>query len=258
MAAESASLWAEYRTGKSGRARDELIERHIHLAKYVVDRLNLKPSASVSYDDLVSQAVVGLIDAVERYDPGRGVKFETYAYCRIRGAVMDMLREMDWVPRSVRSKEADLRETYAQLEAALGRTATDEEAAEQLGLSPEEFAELVQDVGQWSVVSLEERLSGGEDEELSLSDVIEDEQAVSPEAHAERQDQKRLLAGAIRELPEKERLVISLYYRDGLTLKEIGRVLSVTESRVCQIHTRAVVRLQAKMNHEMALSGGDR
>jgi len=254
--AESASLWMQYRTEKSKPARDELIERYIHLAKYVVDRLNIKPSASVSYDDLVAQAIVGLIDAVDRYDPTRGVKFETYAYCRIRGAVMDMLREMDWVPRSVRAKEADLREIYAQLEGALGRSPTDEEVAEQLGLSSEKFADFVQDVGQWAMVSFEDTLAActGE-EELALSEVIEDEQAISPAGHAERQDQRRLLAGAIDELPEKERTVISLYYRDGLTLKEIGKVLGVTESRVCQVHTKAVLRLQSKLQGEFALAG---
>jgi len=246
----------QYQAEKSKPARDDLIKRYIHLAKYVVDRLNLRPSASVSYDDLVSQATVGLIDAIDRYDPARGVKFETYAYCRIRGAVIDMLREMDWVPRSVRAKEADLRETYAHLEGALGRTPTGEEVAEQLGLSAEEFAEFVQDVGQWAMVSFEDTLAAGGEEDLALSEVIEDGQAVSPQAYAEHQDQKRLLAEAIEELPEKERTVISLYYRDGLTLKEIGKVLGVTESRVCQIHTKAVVRLQSKLQREVALSGG--
>jgi len=255
--AEAASLWMQYQAEKSTPARDELIKRYIHLAKYVVDRLNLRPSASVSYDDLVSQATIGLIDAIDRYDPSRGVKFETYAYCRIRGAVMDMLREMDWVPRSVRAKEADLRETYAQLEGALGRTPTDEEVADQLGLSPDAFAEFVQDVGQWAMVSFEDTLAAtGGDEDLALSEVIEDDQAVSPQTYAEHQDQKRLLAEAIEDLPEKERTVISLYYRDGLTLKEIGKVLGVTESRVCQVHTKAVLRLQSKLQRELALSGG--
>jgi len=254
--AETASLWMQYRADQSKSARDELIERHIHLAKYVVDRLNIRTSASVAYDDLVSQAIVGLMDAVERYDPARGVKFETYAYCRIRGAVMDMLREMDWVPRSVRAKEADLREICSQLEASLGRPPTDDEVAEQLGLTAAEFADLIQDVGQWAMVSFEDTLTAcAGEEELALSEVIEDEQAISPQSYAEQQDQRRILAGAIEELPEKERTVISLYYRDGLTLKEIGKVLGVTESRVCQVHTKAVLRLQGKLQGELALSG---
>lgn len=242
-------LWTTYRTNPTQALRSQLIEQYAPLAKYVVDRLNLQPSGGISYDDLISQAIVGLIEAIDRYDPSRGVKFNTYAYYRIRGSVMDMLRELDWVPRSLRAKGNDIVNAISRLESELGRPPSDEEVAEAMGLSREQFDELSHEVGSQSLMSLEESLeSDSGDNYLMVGDLIADEHAVSPEAYTEQEDQQRMLAEAILALPENEKLVISLYYTDGLTLKEIGKVLGVTESRVCQLHSKAVLRLRSMMH----------
>jgi len=251
--ADRAALWARYSARRSEDLRSQLIAEYAYLARYVVDRLNLKTSASVDHDDLLSEAVVGLIDAVDRYDPSRGVKFETYAYARVRGAVMDMLRGMDWSPRSVRQKENELKQAYASVEAERGRPATDDEVAAALGITRAELDVLAQEVAPWATVSLEETISsGGEDDDLTIADLIEDETAVSPETYAEQREMKRLLAEAIKSLPEQERLVLSLYYIEELTLKEVGKALGVTESRACQVHSKAILRLQTKLERMMA------
>jgi RNA polymerase sigma factor for flagellar operon FliA len=241
-------LWTAYREAPSDALRRQLIEQYAPLAKYVVDRLNLQPSGGLSYEDLISQAIVGLIEAIDRYDPSRGVKFNTYAYYRIRGAVMDMLRELDWVPRSLRSKSTDIINTIARLEGEMGRTPTDDEVAAAMGLTVAAFDELAQEVGGQTIVSLDEAVEhlGGE-HTVAMGDLLPDPHAMSPEDHTTYEDLRRALAEAIEQLPENERLVISLYYHDGLTLKEIGKVLGVTESRVCQLHAKAILRLRAMM-----------
>lgn len=241
-------LWAAYHANPNAALRSKLIEQYAPLAKYVVDRMNLQPSGGISYDDLISQAIVGLIEAIDRYDPSRGVKFNTYAYYRIRGAVIDMLRELDWVPRSLRSKSNDILNVMSRLESELGRPPTDEEVADAMGLTMDQFGELVQEVGGQTLISLDETLeSDGNENYYPIGDSIADESTMSPVQFAEDQDQRRLLAEAIAELPEKEQLVISLYYTDGLTLKEISSVLGVTESRVCQLHSKAILRLRSMM-----------
>ncbi|MHB0936623.1 MAG: sigma-70 family RNA polymerase sigma factor [Armatimonadota bacterium] len=246
-------LWAAYHANPNAALRSKLIEQYAPLAKYVVDRMNLQPSGGISYDDLISQAIVGLIEAIDRYDPSRGVKFNTYAYYRIRGAVIDMLRELDWVPRSLRSKGNDILNVMTRLESELGRPPTDEEVAGAMGLSPDQYGELVQEVGGQTLVSLDETLeSDGSESYYPIGDQIADESTTSPVKFAEDQDQRRLLAEAISELPEKEQLVISLYYTDGLTLKEISSVLGVTESRICQLHSKAILRLRSMMQATFA------
>ncbi|HEY3418757.1 MAG TPA: FliA/WhiG family RNA polymerase sigma factor [Armatimonadota bacterium] len=241
-------LWTAYREAPNLNVRRQLIEQYAPLAKYVVDRLNLQPSGGISYDDLIGQAIVGLIEAIDRFDPSRGVKFNTFAYYRIRGAVMDMLRELDWMPRSLRAKGNGIVAVIARLESELGRTPTDEEVAAAMGISVQQFDELAQEVGGQALVSLDEtteQLNG--DNDIALGDTIADDRAVSPEGDLEKKDQREVLAEAIDELPENERLVVSLYYHDGLTLKEIGKVLGVTESRVCQLHSKAILRLRGMM-----------
>lgn len=243
-----AELWTAYREAPNANLRRQLIEQYAPLAKYVVDRLNLQPSGGVSYDDLISQAIVGLIEAIDRYDPSRGVKFNTFAYYRIRGAVMDMLRELDWMPRSLRAKGNDIVNAIARLEGELGRPPSDEEVAAALGISIDQLNDIAQEVGGSSLMSLDETIDQDDGENhLPVGDMIADDNAVSPESFAADQDQRRVLAEAIDNLPENERLVISLYYHDGLTLKEIGKVLGVTESRVCQMHSKAILRLRAMM-----------
>jgi RNA polymerase sigma factor for flagellar operon FliA len=241
-------LWTAYREAPSDALRSQLIEQYAPLAKYVVDRLNLQPTGGLSYDDLISQAIVGLIEAIDRYDPSRGVKFNTFAYYRIRGAVMDMLRELDWVPRSLRAKSSDIVNTIARLEGELHRTPTDAEVAAAMGLTQSQFDNMAQEVGGQTVVSLDEFVEHAAGEHSSpMADLIPDPNAISPEEHTAYADMRRELAEAIDSLPGNERMVISLYYQDGLTLKEIGKVLGVTESRVCQVHSKAILRLRAMM-----------
>ncbi|HUU55666.1 MAG TPA: FliA/WhiG family RNA polymerase sigma factor [Armatimonadota bacterium] len=247
MVGETEQLWRQYVEKRSPEIRRTLIESYAPLARYVVDRLNLKPGPALEYDDLLSQAVVGLIDAVDRFDPTRGVKFETYAYYRIRGAVMDMLRELDWLPRSVRQREAQLSSAYARLEDRLRRPPTDEELARELGVTVDQLDRLAQDVALQSMQSLDEAVASYGWEIGSLGDLVADQSAPSPEGEIERRGEREMVARAIEALPDAERTVVSLYYYEGLTLKEIGRVMGVTESRVCQIHGKAVLRLRARV-----------
>lgn len=242
-----ADLWTTYRENPTTELRRQLIEQYAPLAKYVVDRLNLQPSGGISYDDLISQAIVGLIEAIDRYDPSRGVKFNTYAYYRIRGAVMDMLRELDWVPRSLRAKGNDIVNTIARLEGELGRPPADAEVAAAMGISLEQFDGIAQEVGSQTLMSLDETMESDGENHLPVGDMIADDNAVAPEEYTAEEDQRRVLAEAIETLPENERLVITLYYHEGLTLKEIGKVLGVTESRVCQLHSKAILRLRSMM-----------
>ncbi|MEN6372163.1 MAG: FliA/WhiG family RNA polymerase sigma factor [Armatimonadota bacterium] len=247
-------LWQRYKTQKDDEARQQIILAYAYLAKYVVDRMNLRPNAVVSYDDLVSNAIMGLIDAVEKFDPGKDVKFETYASVRIRGAVLDVLKSLDWKPRSVQSSASELRRVFAKLEARFGRAATDEEVAAEMGIDIDTLNGLLVDIGQSSVVSLEELMACGDEYDgLGGSNT-----ACGPDGDpmfvALIGERKQLLVSAIDGLPEKEKLVISLYYKDGLTLKEIAAVLGVTESRACQLHSKAVVRLHGKLaRHEELL-----
>ncbi len=237
-------LWFEYKNNGSEEAREKLIEEYAYLAKYAVDRLNLSPSGALGYEDLIGHAIVGLIDAIEKYDPSRSVKFETYALSRIRGEVIDVIRALDWAPRSLRRQEAELRRAYAYLETVLGRSATDQEVADYLNITVSELEKLLANVSQCALLSLDEIIASGGDV-LHSADGYSD--SGDPEAMIERSEQVQLLAQAIEELPERERTVISLYYYDKLTQKEIAAVLGVTESRVCQMHTKAVLRLAAKL-----------
>lgn len=241
------TLWREYTDTRDPEARDALITRYVPLARYVVDRLNVPERGCVTRDDLVSHAILGLIDAVERFDPSRGFKFETFAVPRIRGSVADMLRRMDWAPRSVRRMETSVRDAYARLEASLGRPATDEEVADELEMSQEQFDEALADISQMSVFSLEETVQSSADGALTLASLLEDRDSPSPGEEAEAAERTRILADAIGRLPERERQIIALYYYEDLTLKEIGRVLDVSEARVCQLNARAMLRLSGML-----------
>jgi RNA polymerase sigma factor FliA len=241
---QRAKLWRDLKRNGSEQAREQLISEYAYLARYAVDRLNLNPSGALSYEDLVGHAVVGLIDAIEKFDLDRNVKFETYALTRIRGEVIDVIRQLDWTPRSVRKNETQLREAYAHLEMRLERSPTDAEVAEHLGISVNELEKMLMDVGQSAVLSLDEVIASGGDVCAACDDGGEND----PASRAEHADQKRLLARAIDDLSERERTVIALYYYDNLTQREIAAVLEVTESRVCQIHTKAILRLSAKLS----------
>lgn len=242
-------LWRRYAKDPRPETREPLITHYIALARHAVERLNVPNSGSITRDDLIGHAILGLIEAIERFDPERGVCFEAFASRRIRGAVQDVLRRLDWAPRSVRRWESSVREAYARLEAILGRPATDQEVADEVGLSMEDFQELLGGLNQLSVASLEECVQdadgGGR---LTLESLLSG--GPDPSARAEAEERTRVLADAVGRLPERERLIIGLYYYEDLTLKEIGRVLGVTEARISQLHTRAVLRLGGMLQRE--------
>ncbi|MHB0912646.1 MAG: FliA/WhiG family RNA polymerase sigma factor [Armatimonadota bacterium] len=240
-------LWQDYKQRNDAEAREQIILAHAHLAKKVVDRMHLHPTAAIGYDDLLSHAVLGLIDAVERFDPGREVKFETYARSRIRGTVLDALKSADLFPRSVRSAARQLRQAMAHLENELGRSATDQELAEHMGIGIDDLDDLLADVWHCSVLSLEEMIFRGDEGSVDCGLGMTIGWESDPVQASEMDERVRLLARAIDELPEREKLVIGLYYKEGLTLKEIGLVMEITESRVCQIHSKSIARLHGKL-----------
>jgi RNA polymerase sigma factor for flagellar operon FliA len=246
---DASALWARYKDEEDSAARDELILNYSPLVKYVAGRLASSLPQTVDTADLISYGIFGLIDAIEKFDLSRAIKFETYAISRIKGAIIDELRAMDWVPRSVRSRAREIEAAYVALENQLRRVPSDQEVADHMGVSLKEFHDILAKLSYTSVVSFEELWVGGErDESQNAIGSIRDDTAEDPVTIFESAEIKDILAGAIDKLPERERTVIALYYYEGLTLKEIGQVLGVTESRVSQLHTKAVLRLRAKLH----------
>jgi RNA polymerase sigma factor for flagellar operon FliA len=242
---ELVGLWREFKRSGSAQARERLILHYAPLVKYVASRVATGLPASVDQADLVSYGMFGLIDALEKFEPARGNKFETYAIPRIKGAIIDELRAMDWVPRSVRFKAREIEKAYADLESMLKRAPTEREVAERLGVSIAELHDVVNQISFVSVLALDELLSVGGDrgDQVSLLDTLADK-GTDPTTGLEGQETRGLLAAAINSLSEREKIVVTLYYFEGLTLAEIGDILGVTESRVCQIHTKAVNQLR--------------
>jgi RNA polymerase sigma factor FliA len=242
-------VWLDYRRTGDQKLRDRLILTYAPLVKYVAGRLGSGLPAHVDDEDLASYGLLGLIGAIERFDPTREVKFETYALGRIKGAIIDELRSLDWVPRSVRSRARQIERTIGELEAKLGRAPNDEEIAGKLGVSQEEFNNDLFQISRTSISALDElwTVSGGGDQ-ISLIDTIEDTAGPSPTAALDETELREAMADAIDGLPEREKIVITLYYYEELTLREIGEVLGVTESRVSQLHTKAVLRLKARLS----------
>jgi len=234
------TLWEEYSKTKDLGIREDLILKYVYLAKFVAGRLYASYGNNVEFDDLVSYGIFGLIDAIDKYDFTRGVKFETYAQLRIRGAIIDQLREIDWLPRSVRQKSKELEKAYSEIENKLGRPATDEEMAESLSLSVEEFQKKIQNITTYSIISLDDLI----EQKREVVSSEEDSQIETPESVIENTEVKEILVDAISLLPEKEKKVVSLYYYEELTYKEIGKLLSISESRVSQLHTKAIIRLK--------------
>lgn len=242
-------LWHRYKTKKDLNAREQLILHYIHLVKYVAGRIAVSLKGYFEVDDLVSAGVYGLISAVDRFNPDRGIKFETFALARIKGAIIDWLRSLNWVPHSVRSKAKKLEKALAELENKLGRPPEDQELADYLGLDLESLNRLLHEVAPATLISFDEfNKSDNEEEGLSPEELIADAKAVDPAEHIELEELKQLLTEAIERLPEREKLVITLYYYEGLTLKEIGQVLSLSESRVSQLHTKAILRLRGRLS----------
>jgi RNA polymerase sigma factor FliA len=245
---DTQSLWLEFRRTQDKGLRDRLILTYAPLVKYVAGRLGSGLPAHVDEGDLVSYGLLGLISAIERYDPERDIKFETYAMARIKGAIIDELRALDWVPRSVRSRAREIERAIAELEARLGRAPTDEEIAGKIGISVDELEESLTDISRSSIAALDELWSAtGEGDQVSLLDTIEDTSGPRPAEALDETELREALADAIARLPEREKLVVTLYYYEELTLREIGEVLGVTESRVSQLHTKAVLRLKARL-----------
>lgn len=240
------ALWKEWRENKSVRAKDLILGEYAGLIKQTALRVAIGLPGHVDIGDLIGSGAFGLIRAVESFDPGREVKFETYAAHKIRGAILDELRSLDWVPRSVRQKVRDLQKTYADLSVRLGRMPYDDEVADHLGLSIPEFEELLNDVAPLTVLSLDEQ-EGLDEEGPRLSELVADPQAANALEEMSEKERKEILRDAIAGLPEKERIVISLYHYEELNFKEIGKVMGITESRVCQIHSKAMIKLRARM-----------
>ncbi len=242
------ALWAEYKGSGSGEVRERLILHYAPLVKYVASRVATGLPATVEQADLVSYGMFGLIDALEKFEPARGNKFETYAIPRIKGAIIDELRSMDWVPRSVRFKAREIEKAYADLESMLKRAPSEGEVAERLGVSVPELHNVINQISFVSVLALDELLAVGTDrgEHVSLMDTLAD-RSVDPTSGLEGQETRGLLSAAINSLSEREKIVVTLYYFEGLTLAEIGDILGVTESRVCQIHTKAVGQLRLQL-----------
>lgn len=242
-------LWTEYKEGGSSEARERLILHYSPLVKFVAGRVGAGLPPSVDHADLVSYGFLGLIDAIEKFDLERGYKFETYAIPRIRGGILDELRALDWVPRSVRAKSREIEREMSKLHAELKRDPTDEELAEALRIDVGELQERFGDIAVVSVVALEELLTvGGESgEQVSILDTLADEDVEYPGESIEVDETRQALLDAIGDMRERERLVITLYYFEGLTLAKIGEVLGVTESRVSQIHSKAVLFLRSRM-----------
>ncbi len=244
------ALWAEFKRTGDKAARDRLILTYAPLVKYVAGRLRSGLPAHVDEGDLASYGLLGLIGAIERFDPSRDIKFETYAIARIKGSIIDELRSMDWVPRSVRARARDIERTIAQLEAKLARAPTDEEIAGSLGITEVEFQDSLLEISMTSIAALDELWTssshGGDP--VALIDTLPDPGAAEPQAAMANTELREALGEAIARLPEREKLVVTLYYYEELTLREIGEVLGVTESRVSQLHTKAILRLKARLS----------
>jgi RNA polymerase sigma factor for flagellar operon FliA len=230
------------------KTREEALKKYAPLVKYVVDRIAATLPRSVERDDLVNTAVIGLIDALEKYDPGRGTKFETYAVWRIKGAVLDELRSLDWASRTMRRKARDLGRVCRQLDQKFGRAATNDEIAQEMQISSSEFSRLVDEIRGTSLLSLDQSVALDDDHELAgLSEVVMDPDAPDALEGIEVAEMKTLLLDTVNGLSEQERLVVALYYYEEMTLKEIGETLMISESRVSQIHTKAMIRLRGRM-----------
>lgn len=246
--------WIEYKVYKTPQARVELINHYSYLVKITAGRLVTSIPGGLDRDDLVSAGVIGLIKSVDQYDPTRDVKFETYAIALIRGAILEMLRDEDWVPRSIRDKLKALDRAQTKLETEFGRPASTRELSDYLQSSEQEVGELLVRMGRTNVYSLDDIVGGGGsegDDHIHFVEMIVDEEA-NPGSEVEGKELRRILAAGVDRLPERERLVVALYYFEGLTFKEIGKVLTVSESRVYQLHTQAMGRLRNFLREEGA------
>lgn len=242
-------LWIRYKKTADAKIRDYFITKYAPLVKYVAGKVAIGKPGNVEYDDLVGFGVFGLMDAIEKFDPAKKVKFNTYAVTRIRGSIYDELRSIDWVPRSIRQKAKEVEQSIQAVEARTGRVATDEQIAEEMQVDIREFYSTMTKISGTSLISLSDTWYGGNDnDKVAIMDTLESHSSLTPDEHVEREAVRDLVVQGINELPDKERKVLILYYYEDLTLKEIGEVLEVTESRVSQLHTKAIIKLRAKLS----------
>jgi RNA polymerase sigma factor for flagellar operon FliA len=246
-------LWKEFKEAGSKVAKDKLLVEYAYLVKYIAGRIAVNLPASVDRNDLISSGILGLIKSVETFEIERGFKFETYAGHKIRGAILDELRALDWVPRSVRQKYRDVQKAFASLEHELGRAPYDDEVCEKMGVSEKEYEDILTEITPTTIVSLEEAMPNrdADSKEIRLIDTLEDPGSENPLKALGFEELKNILKDAIANLPEKERLVVALYHYEELTLKEIGVVLDISESRVSQIHSKAVLKLRGRLLQKM-------
>lgn len=246
--ANSSELWSGYKAGADPQLRQQLILTYAPLVKYVVGRMAIGLPVLLDSEDIVSHATIGLIEAIERFDPSRGLKFETYAIPRIRGSVLDVMRKLGAHPRGARRKMDEIEAAMSVLEERNGRSPSDEEVAEYLGISVEEYNREVLDA-TFVVIPLDSAFRASDDDEsFSLSDIIEDAKSPSPTVEAERAEMRDALLKALRDLPERDQQIIALYYHEEMTLKEISKVFDISESRVCQLHAKAILKLRRALN----------
>lgn len=243
-------MWAEYARNPSAELREKIILEYAPLVKIVAGRLSMYLGYNVEYEDLVSYGIFGLIDAIDKFDAGKSVKFETYASLRIRGAILDQIRKMDWIPRTVRQRQKKISAVIKEIELASGKSATDEDIAKALGISDVEYDEWQSQMKVTNLVSLDEFIEQGSDisDDRNISSKIE-----RPEEVIEKEELKKILAEAMEQLTEKERKVILLYYYEDLTLKEISNILEVSESRISQLHTKGLQKMKSKMGKYMGV-----
>ncbi|HWR43140.1 FliA/WhiG family RNA polymerase sigma factor [Sporomusa sp.] len=237
-AANTLKLWREYHSNRNPEIREKLIENYLPLVKLVAGRIAVSLPQHVDKDDLISNGFFGLIESIERFDPDRGVKFETYAVVRVRGAILDSLRAQDWIPATIRQKARQYEQTMAKLEHVLGRSASDEEIAIAMKISLSELHTLINHLNTSTLIPLEE---------FARTETAS-QHTPNPSQHLEEEEVRLMLARSIDKLPEKERLVVSLYYYDGLTLKEISLILKLSEARISQLHTKAIFRLRGALS----------
>lgn len=248
-------LWTEYDKSRTPELREKIILEYAPLVKLVAGRLSMYLGYNVEYDDLVSYGIFGLIDAIDKYDYAKEVKFETYASLRIRGAILDQIRKMDWIPRTIRQKQKRIDAVCKDIETRLGRSATDEEIASELGISDDEYLEWQSQMKITNVVSLNEYMEQGA-EVPAEGNQFTTSRFDSPEENVEKEELKKVLEESLEQLTEKEKKVILLYYYEDLTLKEISNVLEVSESRISQLHTRALQKMKTKMGDYMGIFAG--
>lgn len=251
MTDSEAADWREFKEGGNEEARRRLAEKYLSLVKWVVDRISYRLPPNVEREDLVSEGIIGLMDALDKFDTGRTSRFESYAVTRIRGSVLDYLRQSDWVPRSLRQKCREIESAFSEIEKQEGRSAEDHEVADLLGITVDELHSVLSDISGAAVISFEELLSVSDSSRpIPVIARVRDTSAEDPISVVLKEELKGILRDACERLPEAEKTIIGLYYVERLTLKEIGKVLDVSESRVCQLHSRAIMRLRAALTDD--------